>query len=124
VRSAPRIWLDYRPIRIGWVIPERNIPRLTTAAAWNSCLWGGRFNPIIPIHDAELAEQLVKIFGVDVLIPIDGTEATRSFIDRFPHLTHDRWRERIFDRRQCEFAASDMCSGGFLGIRINRRSQH
>jgi hypothetical protein len=102
--SAPRIWVDYRPVRIGWVTPERDIVRLATAAAWNSCLWGGRFNPIIPIHDAAQGDQLVRTFAVDVLIPVEGTEATRTFIDRFPHLAHHRWREPIFERRQCEFA--------------------
>ena len=102
--SAPRIWLDYRSVRIGWVIPDRDIARLATAAAWNSCLWGGRFNPIIPIHDITLADQLVKTFAVDILLPVDGTDATRTFIDRFPYLLHDRWRETIFQQRRCEFA--------------------
>jgi hypothetical protein len=94
--SAPRIWVDYRPVRIGWVTPERDIALLATAAAWNSCLWGGRFNPVIPIHDAAQGDQLVKTFAVDVLIPVEGTEATRTFIGRFPHLGHNRWREPIF----------------------------
>jgi len=102
--GAPRIWLDYRPVRIGWVIPERDITRLVTAATWSSCLCGGRFNPIIPIHDVTVADQLVKTFAVDILLPVDGTVATRTFIDRFPHLVHGRWREPIFVQRRCEFA--------------------
>jgi hypothetical protein len=104
MRNEPRIWLNYRPVRIGWVVPERDIARLSTAATWNSCLWGGRFNPIIPIDDLALAERLVKTFAVDVLIPVDGTDTTRAFIGRFPHLGHNRWREPIFQQRQCEFA--------------------
>lgn len=102
--DAPRVWLQYRPVRIGWVIPERDIARLTTAASWSACLWGGSFHPIIPIHDSALAERLVKTFAVDLLIPIPPTDATRAFIDRFPYLAHHRWRERIFERRRCEFA--------------------
>jgi hypothetical protein len=102
--SAPRIWLNYRPVRIGWVIPDRDIARLATAAAWSSCLWGGRFNPIIPIHDVILADQLVKTFAVDLLRPVHETDATRNFIDRFPYLRHDRWHETIFRQRRCEFA--------------------
>jgi hypothetical protein len=70
--SAPRIWLDYRPVRIGWVIADRDIARLATAATWSSCLWGGRFNPIIPIHDVTLADQLVKTFAVDILLRLRG----------------------------------------------------
>src|SRR5712664_1165991 len=104
MQSPPRIWLDYRPVRIGWVIPDRDVVRLTAAAAWNSCLWGGRFNPIIPVHDTVQADQLVKTFAVDLLISIDGTESTRAFIDRFPHLAMNRWREPIFEQRRCEFA--------------------
>jgi hypothetical protein len=102
--SAPRIWLDYRPVRIGWVIPNRDITHLTKAAVWSSCLWGGRSNPVIPIDDSALADQLVNIFGLDVLIPIDSTDAARTFIARFPHLTHERWSESIFVEKGCEFA--------------------
>jgi hypothetical protein len=102
--NAPRVWLEYRPIRIGWVIPDRDIARLITAASWSACLWGGRFNPIIPIHDGALAAQLLKTFAIDLLIPIDPTDATRAFMARFPHLEHHRWRESIFERRTCEFA--------------------
>jgi hypothetical protein len=102
--NAPRIWLEYRPVRIGWVIPDRDIARLTTAASWSACLWGGRFNPIIPIHDSALAKQLVKTFAVDLLVPVDPTDNTRAFIDQFPYLAHDSWREHIFGRQQCEFA--------------------
>ena len=104
MQGPPRIWLDYRPARIGWVIPDGDVVRLATAAQWNSCLWGGRFNPIIPAHDAALADQLVTTFAVDLLIAIDEQESTRAVIDRFPHLTHERWRTSIFERRQCEFA--------------------
>lgn len=104
MQSPPTIWLDYRPVRIGWVIPDRDAVRLATAAAWNSCLWGGRYNPIIPVHDAALASQLVKTFAIDLLISIDETESTRAFIDRFPYLAINRWRQSIFEGRRSEFA--------------------
>lgn len=102
--NAPRVWLEYRPVRIGWVIPDRDIARLITAASWSACLWGGRFDPIIPIHDLALAEQLLKTFAVDLLIPIDPTDAARAFMDRFGHVRQHRWRESIFEKRNCEFA--------------------
>jgi hypothetical protein len=104
MRNTPRIWLEYRPVRIGWVISERDIAQLATAAAWSTCLWGGRFNPMIPTDDAKLADQLVKTFAIDVLMPVDNAEATRTFIDRFPYLAHDRWQDSIFDQRGCRFA--------------------
>jgi hypothetical protein len=46
--NPPRIWLDYRPVRIGWVVDEPDVATLAMAAGFNTCLWGGRFNPIIP----------------------------------------------------------------------------
>jgi hypothetical protein len=43
--NPPRIWLDYRPVRIGWVVDDPSVAALAAAAHFNSCLWGGRFNP-------------------------------------------------------------------------------
>jgi hypothetical protein len=68
--SAPRIWLDYRPVRIGWVIPNKDISRLAKIAEWSSCLWGGRYNPVIPVSDeASLQDcRVLKIRGVRNLL--------------------------------------------------------
>jgi hypothetical protein len=78
--NPPRIWLDYRPVRIGWVVTDRDVAQLTAAAGWNSCLWGGRFNPTIPISDRGLSDQLIGLFGVDVLLPLAPTDETKTFI--------------------------------------------
>jgi hypothetical protein len=102
--SPPRIWLDYRPVRIGWVVTNQDIGQLVTAARWNACLWGGRHNCIIPTHDTALADRLVTCFGVDVLIPVQPGADAKAFVERFPHLEHHRWRESIFNQRSCEFA--------------------
>jgi hypothetical protein len=102
--NPPRIWLDYRPVRIGWVISDQNIALLETAAAWNSCLWGGLHNCIIPAHDTGLSDSLVRCFGVDVLLPVEASEATTAYINRFRHLGHHRWADSIFQRQACQFA--------------------
>lgn len=102
--TPPRIWLDYRPVRIGWVVTGQDIDQLVTAASWNACLWGGRHNCIVPAHDEALADRIVSCFGVDVLIPVERSDANTAFVSRFPHLEHHHWREGIFDRRGCEFA--------------------
>lgn len=104
MKNPPRIWLDYRPVRIGWIIPNRDIVHLLTMATWNACLWGGRYNCVIPAHDPELAEQLISCFAVDVLLPVQPDDATTAFIARFPHLEHHRWADSIFSRHDCEFA--------------------
>jgi hypothetical protein len=104
MQNAPRIWLDYRPVRIGWVIPDRDITRLQLMAAWNSCLWGGRFNPAIPMHDEKRSKDLINTFSVDVLLDVNGNAATRAFIDQYTHLCMKFWGERIFRNKDCEFA--------------------
>ena len=77
----PRIWLDYRPVRIGWVVSGQDVGQLGTAATWNACLWGGRHNCIIPAHDTVLADRLVACFGVDVLLPVHSDSVTSAFIE-------------------------------------------
>jgi hypothetical protein len=62
------------------------------------------FNPIVPLHDTTLADRIVETFSVDLLIPVEETDTTRAFINRFPHLAIARWRDAIFDRRGCEYA--------------------
>jgi hypothetical protein len=104
MNTPPRIWLDYRPVRIGWVIPDRNIDHLVTMATWNTCLWGGRYNCVIPAQDTELSERLVSCFAIDVLLPVQPNEAVKAFIDRFPHLKLHRWDDSIFHEYDCEFA--------------------
>jgi hypothetical protein len=102
--NPPRIWLDYRPVRIGWVISGQDVAQLGTAATWNACLWGGRQNCIIPAHDTALADRLVACFSVDLLLPVRSDAVTTAFIGRFPHLKHHSWRDSISHQRGCEFA--------------------
>jgi hypothetical protein len=104
MQNPPRIWLDYRPVRIGWVLPDRDIARLATVASWNACLWGGRSNCLIPLHDSDLAQRLVTCFAVDVLIPAEADAASAAFVARFPHLEHHRCRLGIFHEHSCDFA--------------------
>jgi hypothetical protein len=124
VSNPPRIWLDYRPVRIGWIVADRDVAQLTTAASWNSCLWGGRFNPIIPMADRELAAKLIRVFGVDVLLPVEATDETAAFIGSYPHLHFTFWGNSIFSDKRCEFvdirhavkrAARHTAAGGRFG---------
>jgi hypothetical protein len=116
-----------------WALKERRygsafnaiiITRLAKAAAWSSCLWGGQFNPVIPINDPALADQLVKTFALDVLIPIDVTEKARTFINRFPHLTHERWREPIFSGRAEREITTDLAKEAWYGPSVAWHDPH
>jgi hypothetical protein len=102
--NPPRIWLTYRPVRIGWVVEGGNVSHLETAATWSTCLWGGRFNPLIPIGDNELSNNLIETFGVDVLIPVAATDATKAFVANYPHLEMAILAEKLFHDGRCEFA--------------------
>jgi len=44
-----------------------------------STMWGGRFNPIIPVGgNTKLSQDLISMFNVDILLPIsEGTEIER-----------------------------------------------
>jgi hypothetical protein len=101
--NPPRIWLDYRPVRIGWVVDERSVVPLVTTAGFNTCLWGGRFNPIVQCRDVKLATALIKLFKVDVLLPVQISDATAAFINSWPQLHLNIWSESIFSDGHCAF---------------------
>jgi hypothetical protein len=101
--NPPTIWLDYRPICVGWVIDQPDIRQVATAASWSTCLWGGRFNPMIPLQVPELCKKLIQSFAVDVLIPVVPSEAATTFIASYPHLQLSGWEDAIFSHHRCEF---------------------
>ena len=101
--NPPTIWLDYRSVRIGWVIDQPDIEQVATAASWSTCLWGGRFNPMIPLHLPELCKKLIQAFAVDVLIPVVPSGAATTFIASHPHLQLSGWGDAIFSHHRCGF---------------------
>jgi hypothetical protein len=51
-------------------------------------IWGGRFNPLIPVGTGIDAERLLREFRVDVLYPASEVPELTTFAESFPHL---RW---------------------------------
>lgn len=88
--------IEYKPVRIGFCIRSGNKRDLLTAAKINATLWGGAYNPIIPVGDKEgIDESLVKLFQVDLLVPVAETTAINKFIEKhkwamFPLRFHSR----------------------------------
>jgi hypothetical protein len=80
------VTLKYRPLRIGWCVVAGDFAGFRSAARQSFTMWGGRYNPIIPVDNAELAEQLVTLYRVDMLIDISGTDATKAFVEAHRHL--------------------------------------
>lgn len=78
--------IQYRPIRIGWCVRDNNLEDYKKALRLTHTLWGGRYNPIIPIANFDAASELVSFFEVDVLFPISDDKCIVEFIDKFPHL--------------------------------------
>ncbi|HEV2991110.1 MAG TPA: hypothetical protein VG759_21910 [Candidatus Angelobacter sp.] len=63
-------------------------------------LWGGRFNPIIPIgateeDDAE-AKALVDAFKIDVLYPVTSVRLVEDFINGFTYLPWPLFHKSLF----------------------------
>jgi len=57
------------------LVRDDSIDDLVKAAGINTLLWGGIYNPIIPVStNSKFAEQLMNLFSVDVLFPTSHTK--------------------------------------------------
>jgi hypothetical protein len=88
--------IRYRPLRIGWCIEAYSLDHFGTAVALSHVFRGGRFNPIIPCADRDLAEALITAFKVDALYNISGTAAVDAFIKEFPHTQWPEFEPQLF----------------------------
>lgn len=75
-----------KPVRIGWCIQQNDYESLKIALELNHTLWGGRFNPIIPIGNDTNENNLIEKFNVDVLHNINGNEEVSTYINQFDYL--------------------------------------
>lgn len=78
----------YRPIRIGFCVRSENFEDYRKAIMLTHTLWGGKFNPVIPIDDFDLACSLIDIFRVDLLFPVSEDPKVVEFIKKFNHLSN------------------------------------
>lgn len=91
--------VTYRPLRIGWCIREGDIADLTRAVRLTHTLWGGRYNPLIPVgEDLRLAHALVKLYRVDALYPIATDPVLDGFISELRHLPWPAFRGNLFSQ--------------------------
>lgn len=90
------VTVRYRPIRIGWCVRADDSAAMREAMRLTFTMWGGRYNPIIPIDDFETASSLVRLFRVDVLWPVSDDEAVKVFIKCFPHLPNPFFHDELF----------------------------
>jgi hypothetical protein len=93
--STLRVDIQYRPLRVGWVIPSSDISALRTAVRLSYALWGGTFNPILFSDRPSEAKAIAKVFRVDALITIPEDNST-SVLD-MPYLRGPLWpHQRLF----------------------------
>lgn len=90
------ITIRYRPVRIGWCIRVGDKDALRKALRASFSLWGGRYNPVIPVDDSELASDLIRFFRVDALWPISDDQTTKDFAAGYPYLPNPFFHESIF----------------------------
>lgn len=91
--------LKYRPIKIGFLVRDGNIEDLVKVAGINTLLWGGIYNPIIPIsaNNKVFSDQLLDLFSVDVLFAVSHTKEIDELIKNNPFLRDPgHYAENIF----------------------------
>ena len=82
--------VSFRPIRVGWCVRLGNLEDVRRVLRWTHTIWGGRYNPIIPVDASVEGKKLVSRFRVDALYPAVDDSALKAFANSFPHL---RWPE-------------------------------
>ncbi len=88
--------IKYRPLRIGWCLVSNDISALRNAFQFSHTMWGGRFNPVIPVDKSDLAIKLVKLFRVDVLFPVSEDKKVAKFIEQFAYLPTPFFHSELF----------------------------
>lgn len=93
--ATTSLFVNYRPLKIGFCVQKGNIENVVRAAEINTLLWGGLYNPIIPIgKDSEEALKLVNLFNIDLLYPVSKTPEINKFIEEHKHL----WWRNPYDK--------------------------
>lgn len=81
------IHTSYRPLRIGFLVEEGNVEHLLQSASLNTAIWGGVYNPIIPVGGKpELTDRLIRLFRVDVLYPAAPLETLMKAFEKYSWL--------------------------------------
>jgi hypothetical protein len=92
IRATARL----RPLRIGFLVDPSDLPSILQVIRINTCLWGGLFNPIIPVFEEtpqrwlegslmrglDFAKGYLRFFEPDVVVEArDGMAASLGWRD-------------------------------------------
>lgn len=85
--ASVNLSIKYRPVKIGFLVRDGSIEDLVKAAGISTLLWGGIYNPIIPVkEDKKFTEQLINLFSVDVLFAVNHTKEIDELLSKYPLL--------------------------------------
>jgi hypothetical protein len=76
--ASTQVTVKLRPIRFATLVPPNNHKALLTAISINTVLWGGVFNPIIPLFKQRPAKRLG-----DRLLRVSGRSLLAGFIEGY-----------------------------------------
>ncbi|MFH1544095.1 MAG: hypothetical protein ABIE03_06210 [Patescibacteria group bacterium] len=97
--ATSTVFVKYRPIKVAFLVEKGDIDGLVKVAGINTLLWGGIYNPIIPVSPSnrDHVNQLLKLFNADVLYKVSETSEIQTIYDELPYLRDpSHIGERIF----------------------------
>lgn len=74
-----------RPSRYAFVVNDGDLGAALQATSLNAALWGGIYNPIVPLTPSENPDGLIKAFDPDLLVNLTGTELPADLAGRYQH---------------------------------------
>jgi len=74
-----------RPSRYAFVMNDNDLDAALQAVSVNSALWGGIYNPIVPLTPSENREGLLKAFDPDLLVNLTGADLSAALAGRHEH---------------------------------------
>jgi hypothetical protein len=80
----------------GWCVREGNLEDVKRVLRLTHTLWGGRYNPIIPVGERTPGAELVELYRVDALYPAANDAQLASFIAQFPYLPWPSFHKELF----------------------------
>ena len=72
-----------RPIRYAFIINQDDMNAALTAVSLNTALWGGIYNPIVPLTPDAEREGLLTEFDPDEIVDLTGGSLDRELAERF-----------------------------------------
>ncbi|TFE67174.1 hypothetical protein A7Q09_01575 [Methylacidiphilum sp. Yel] len=72
-----------RPSRYAFIVGQEDLNGALQAVSLNTILWGGIYNPILPLRPEEERDGLLKAFDPDFLVNLTGTDLPPELADQY-----------------------------------------